>query len=380
MSTKHHLAPAGALRIMGMPPPIWKMGFTGSVRMHKKESGILEQLSKIRLELAKLAAERASMLVDSLDRSTPSQSKDAQVDFKSASLADVFSFAGSTYSPPSPPETNSSETMSPIYPDRPIRPLPKKRLRDRLSLEAADTINYPPAPPSANPLFYPPYSDPGSPQNRANNGMADIDRVLIDAQSQYPSKEVPYEFHGADLTSEDENGRRREDSYSRTCGPSDYAAYRSSDRNSQSVGSSADSADGYESFENTNNKKKRKIPTSAGMHPALSNSLSTDLANMGISNPRGDPELDDGGVVHYYGSGNSAIPVSGTGIAGAGRGRYGRNGRRDGRQRSPLAASANASNAWQAVSYAQGKRGQQGLEAYAGKCESSLLPSVLAIG
>ncbi|SLM34917.1 hypothetical protein LPUS_03887 [Lasallia pustulata] len=119
---------------------------------------------------------------------------------------------------------------------------------------------------------------------------------------------------------------------------------------SQSIGSSVESVDGYDSFENTNNKKKRKIPTSGALGTHQS-SLSAEMANMGISSARDmDPSLAelDAGVGQYHGTGTSAIPAtpSGIGISGAGRGRYGRTARNV-NGRSPLGVSINSSNAWQ---------------------------------
>ena len=120
----------------------------------------------------------------------------------------------------------------------------------------------------------------------------------------------------------------------------------------QSIASSVDSVDGYDSFENTNNKKKRKIPTSGALGNHQS-SLSADMAQMGISSARdidtGQSESDTG-AGHYYGTGNSAIPTvsSGTGIPGAGRGRHARAGTRYRSGRSPLGVSINGSNTSQA--------------------------------
>ncbi|MBE3045804.1 hypothetical protein IMZ48_25325, partial [Candidatus Bathyarchaeota archaeon] len=47
-------------------------------------------------------------------------------------------------------------TFSNLYPNRPIRPLPKRRLRERLSPEAAESIRYPPSTRPTS-IFYPPY-------------------------------------------------------------------------------------------------------------------------------------------------------------------------------------------------------------------------------
>lgn len=87
--------------------------------------------------------------------------------------------------------------------------------------------------------------------------------------------------------------------------------------------STASSADGYESFENTSNKKKRKIPLSSANSVGQSQ-LSAEIASMAISQHDGVVE-DGAGLV----SAQSYTPPvltsgTGTGISGAGRGRYGR--------------------------------------------------------
>ena len=64
--------------------------------------------------------------------------------------------------PSSPPNRRSSpapDTTSPVYPGRPIRPMPKRRIRDRLSAEHAATIDYPPPPASETPIFGYPYTE-----------------------------------------------------------------------------------------------------------------------------------------------------------------------------------------------------------------------------
>ena len=53
----------------------------------------------------------------------------------------------------------SPDTVSSLFPERPIRPLPKRRLRERLSPEVADAIKYPASTLDNVPLFYyPPYT------------------------------------------------------------------------------------------------------------------------------------------------------------------------------------------------------------------------------
>ena len=113
-------------------------------------------------------------------------------------------------------------------------------------------------------------------------------------------------------------------------------------------GSTASSADGYESFENTSNKKKRKIPlsTASSMHQSQ---LSAEMASMGISGSI-DGAIDDGGGEGAFAVQQQYTPSlqtastnggTGTGISGAGRGRYGRqNGRSDHGIRRPLGSSS----------------------------------------
>ena len=288
-------------------------------------------------------------------------------------LTRYFAFLGTAapYYAPSPSDTSSSATMSPVYPDRPIRPLPKRPLKARLSPEVADTIDYPPAPNPTNPMFYIPYAEAISQRNgiAMKSSMKEQGHQESETTEQYDGDDkASYRFKGNEAGSDDESfvaRARRSESFKQrekqmTGGSRERmdrmkAQKAQKDRalnpGSHSVPSSNDSVDGYDSFENTNNKKKRKIPTSGslGNHSSsLSASLSSDLANLGLSGSR-DVDGADGGVGQYYGSGSSAISVaaSGTGISGAGRGRYGRSVRRDASGRSPLGVSVNGSNAWQ---------------------------------
>lgn len=265
--------------------------------------------------------------------------------------------AATPYSPSSP-TTNSSETTSPIYPDRPIRPLPKRPLRSRLSPEVADSIRYPPTPASSS-LF-----NAYSPSSRRATGILGdlkaeaLDETLIQAQNACNGDaKNGYQFRGNELEMDEEDGlgliRRYQSQRSRPTMVLPSRAYtngasRNQEPLSQSVVSSNESIDGYDSFENTNNKKKRKIPTSGNLGSHHS-SLSADMANMGISQGHdleAPPFTQDTGVGQSASS-NASSNVVGTGISGAGRGRYGRSGRRDVSGRSPLGVSANASNAWQ---------------------------------
>ncbi|MCJ1286118.1 hypothetical protein MMC26_005461 [Xylographa opegraphella] len=268
--------------------------------------------------------------------------------------------AATPYSPSSP-TTNSSDTTSPVYPERPIRPLPKRPLRSRLSPEVADSIHYPPAPPSSS-LFYP-YGKAAYRQSATpvKSEVEEADNVLANSQKVCNGDtKNGYRFRGSDLESDEEDGlgliRRYEDQQRQTMMKTPSRGYsngvnRTQDPLSHSAVSSNESVDGYDSFENTNNKKKRKIPTSGSIANHHS-SLSAEMANMGIS-PTHDlganPVTPENTSSQYYGSvgSNAASSIPGTGIFGAGRGRYGRSGRRDTSGRSPLGVSTNASNAWQ---------------------------------
>ena len=286
-------------------------------------------------------------------------------------------FPGATYSPPSPVELNYSDTTSSIYPDRPIRPLPKRRLRSRLSSEVADSILYPPVATLSKPLFQFPYNGPTYPRNEtpARANPSEIEASPVREQGNGEAGINNYQFRGARNGSEEENSvgiarryqeQRQKPGSASNISRNGYALSKSDAVKyikppiPQSAASSGDSVDGYDSFENTNNKKKRKIPTSGSLGNHQS-SLSADMAQMGITSTRdmdvGQSESDSG-VGHYYGSGNSAAPAAsaGTGISGAGRGRYGRGGTRYHNGRSPLGVSVNGSNTSQAARYLHHRR------------------------
>ena len=272
----------------------------------------------------------------------------------------------SVYSPPSSAGFLPEHT-SPIYPDRPIRPLPKKPLKSRLSPEVADTIHYPQTPKS-RPLFSLPQNRPTNYPEKSTASAKTVEPLDLSQQIPSVSRELDkegYRFKGNDVESDEEDGvgimRRYQEQrsaratdlrgFSYDGARADTAKYPRPP-NLQSTTSSAESVDGYDSFENTNNKKKRKIPTSGNIgnyHSSLS-ATTAEMASLGI-----DPSLHsfdsaqdhDGGVSQYYGSGSSAISAapSGTGLSGAGRGRFGRSGIRHPGGRSPLGVSTNGSNA-----------------------------------
>jgi len=254
----------------------------------------------------------------------------------------------------SPSSTDLAAEYSTIYPGRPIRPLPRRRIRARLSVEQAEAIVFPPNPSGSSPLFTP--------------GLSSGDRAL----------HQPYYSGEFDTTSQDDHDHDHDHGHihEHTCGctcdrsdldseeeeeeeevvettkvpahryswpgrmmrlPKQYLDRVTNRSKPPAPNSTTSSADGYESFENTNNKKKRKIPVSSaamsGFHDsAVAGAQSSDVA---ASKARRD-----------YPGQYSQPGASGIGITGAGRGRYGRN---TGRtvtvnERRPLAPSTNASN------------------------------------
>ncbi|GAB7359734.1 hypothetical protein MBLNU230_g6908t1 [Neophaeotheca triangularis] len=239
----------------------------------------------------------------------------------------------------------SPDTSSPIYPERAIRPLPKSKLNSKLSPEQRSSIVYPPDPqPMPPPLSFT-VQEPGTLVGRQPNGLAhryqyeepvhhhhctcDHDHADSgDEEVEFDHPDYRYSTNGAVVA--DANGKVRPPDYGQR---SPLEASRVPTK-PPPPGSAASSADGYESFENTSNKKKRKIPLSSAssMHQSQ---LSAEMANMGISQGEGG---GDGRDVAY---GQHYAPMSspgGTGISGAGRGRYGRQNSRN--ERRPLGSGS----------------------------------------
>lgn len=227
----------------------------------------------------------------------------------------------------------SPDASSP-YPERPIRPLPKRRLRERLSPDVAESIKYPPAPKITTPLFYHPYN---LREDVVTNRVVEASHPSERERAEEMERGYITRKNGEELDSEEDEAACRSRIYSRHSETATGRSYRyvqkpdSKNPNPQPPGSTASSADGYDSFENTNNKKKRKIPTPGDS--SLNGHLSNDLAGMGISGP--DDLAEDVSSVTYHSPG----AVS-QGLSGPGRGRYGR--MRNGR--SPLRTLSDSAN------------------------------------
>lgn len=246
----------------------------------------------------------------------------------------------------------SPDAVSLLFPDRPIRPLPKRRLRERLSPEVANSIKYPSNIHDHIPLFYYP-----SYTTRDDNGISALASV------------------GPTLQPHRDESRRN--STLRRNGAVMAAVFKEELRETLMMGSSpkiqsvviqasatldplrqtmelqvipsvASSADGYESFENTNNKKKRKIPTTGDSLANNSLSLDGDTNASLISNsmrarsPVAEVSSYKTSLAPAATAGNNSYVSNSQGLSGSGRGRLGRshNGR------SPLRALSDGSNVW----------------------------------
>lgn len=244
----------------------------------------------------------------------------------------------------------SPDAVSLLFPDRPIRPLPKRRLRERLSPEVANSIKYPSYIHDHIPLFYYP-----SYTTRDDNGTSTLTSInsTIQHHRDDSKRTSTLRRNGAAMTAVINEEIRG----SLVMGPSPKIqgmVIQSSvaldplrqTMELQPIPSAASSVDGYESFENTNNKKKRKIPTTGDSLANNGLSLSSDVNALSTSIRARSPvnevhsnraQLAPAGLL-----GNSSYVPGSQGLSGSGRGRLGRS--RNGR--SPLRALSDGSNAW----------------------------------
>ncbi|KAK2018262.1 hypothetical protein LZ32DRAFT_625093 [Colletotrichum eremochloae] len=237
----------------------------------------------------------------------------------------------------------SPEGVSSLFPQRPIRPLPKRRLRERLSPEVADSIEYPPANQNTSPLFYYPNIVRDELPTRTG-GQNGTNRGGVSYENSPRGSGVAGESDEEELALSSSKVVRRSHpeilNRASTMPPKpEYSRHP----NPQPPPSTTSSADGYESFENTNNKKKRKIPTAGDSVLSGVHSLG-EINSMGVSTAT-SPSNDNGDLAgstlsSYYGAGS--FVANNQGISGPGRGRFGRS--RNGR--SPLRALSDASSNW----------------------------------
>ena len=265
----------------------------------------------------------------------------------------------------------SSDTLSSLFPDRPIRPLPKRRLREKLSPEAAGSIKYPASTHNPLPLFYyPPYSTKNEYSRQTNSSRSHGNLKLGPHDGNRTRGD-----HGLGLGDTDEEDYTysapkvstdllAEQNHSEPPSPSPDQPRRTEFALSLSA---ASSVDGYDSLENTNNKKKRKIPTandSTGPHSQLINAH-TASGGVAVLNKADKQSPMNGPYSSTVGSGATSH-----GVSTLSRSRLGhlRNGR------SPLRAIPDGGNTWPM----KGSRAQRGYPK--GQCCNSKPPLFLFSG
>lgn len=231
------------------------------------------------------------------------------------------------------------DTTSPVT-GRAIRPLPKRRLRDRLSSEQSDTIQLPPHPPNSSPIFG--YLGEHAEHRPLRAGSGASIEPSCDCGADH-DEEFSEEDEEDDRLRALEMTRRDGDFFGTGIAASRQETWESKHAAPESTSSRDDREYDDHFEERTANKKKRKIPQSNVHH----STLSSDMANMGIVQ-RGVPVDGHDEIAPYagpnpYDQGASTPSPTSAGAA-PGRSRYGRSGRGS-LDRRPLGASTNGLNA-----------------------------------
>lgn len=232
-----------------------------------------------------------------------------------------------------------SDGVPSVLPERPIRPLPKRKLRERLSSGAVQTTEHSTATVNTIPLFYYPTHNAGGPLydlQKANREHHKHSNETSENQGlPHSYKHDPLPMASTALTASTIENQLQ------TTPPDDTKNHKSSDKE-VTVGrtaSAASSIDGYDLLENTNNKKKRKIPSASDTTSQGSFVVSTGSVEM--------LELGSGIIAGNQATA-CAFDVSGSlsmhsdGISGSGRGRLGRTLH----TRSPLRTLSDGNNSW----------------------------------
>ncbi|GAB0144148.1 hypothetical protein EsHS_00004634 [Epichloe bromicola] len=199
----------------------------------------------------------------------------------------------------------SPDTVSSLFPDRPIRPLPKRRLRERLSPEVADSISYPPSAQSSLPLFhYPPYILKGG----SSPFTIDVSIPIRSTSVEATGRSNALQRNGTISDDEKEKYRQHRSMLvtrsrpeilsrgSRESVPQELSRQIES-QVAQQRHSASSSVDGYDSFENTNNKKKRKIPSAGDLSVNGVHGLSSDINALALSTGPPTPSTTEGGGI-----------------------------------------------------------------------------------
>ncbi|KAJ4140042.1 hypothetical protein NW768_001394 [Fusarium equiseti] len=181
----------------------------------------------------------------------------------------------------------SPDTASSLFPDRPIRPLPKRRLREKLLPEIAETIKYPPSTHEATPLFYyPTYTlkDEGSPPR-----ICSTSPTQQGSRTETGRNYTPRQNSLGLLDGDDEEAILRSTLVTRsppkilTRAAQRHSKPDQARSNAQPPLSATSSMDGYDLLENTNNKKKRKIPSAGDAMLNGTQSLNNEIGSLAIS-------------------------------------------------------------------------------------------------
>ncbi|EFY93045.1 hypothetical protein J3458_009434 [Metarhizium acridum] len=249
----------------------------------------------------------------------------------------------------------SPDTVSSLFPDRPIRPLPKRRLRERLSPEAADSIRYPVSTRENAPFFhYPPYT-----VKEAKEGSSQLTSVLSDpiqpGRLDDSNRGVTSQRYGVQSEAGEEGHiGARSTLVARTSPEILNLSGRQAARQEQPrqvepqpPPSATPSLDGYDSFENTNNKKKRKIPSAGESSTNGTHGHGSEMNGLGLSAATSPPADADHGTERSYAGSNTyqastSYAAGNQGFSGPGRGRLGRSGN----ARTPLRTLPDGNTTW----------------------------------
>lgn len=219
----------------------------------------------------------------------------------------------------------SPDRVPSLFPERPIRPLPKRKLREKLSPEAIQTIEYPPATVNNIPLFYYPTHTTGGPPHDLYKATAE-----------------PYkQSNGTPDRLDSSNFSRREPLAISSTAEGQLQDTPPLDQgvNLGQNNSAASSIDGYDSLENTNNKKKRKIPSASDT--ILRGSLFASTGSVEILELGSGMDDENQATASAFAVSGS-LPTHSDGISGPGRGRLGR----ALHTRSPLRTLSDGNNTW----------------------------------
>lgn len=249
----------------------------------------------------------------------------------------------------------SPDTVSSLFPDRPIRPLPKRRLRERLPPEAADSIKCPVSTRENAPFFhYPPYT-----VKEAKEGSSQLTSVLPDLTQSGRLDDsnravTPQRYGVQSAAGEEVHTGARSTVAARTPPEILNLSGRQAARQEQPrqvepqpPPSATPSLDGYDSFENTNNKKKRKIPSAGESSINGTHGHGNEMNGLGLSAATSPPVDDDHGTERSHAGSNTyqdstSYAAGNQGFSGPGRGRLGRSGN----ARTPLRTLPDGNTTW----------------------------------